>query len=266
MSSHDRAERISCLRRAVARIEATPRAPARGARLPLSCALDPRLGGGLSPDALHEIAPAAPADAPAAFGFALSLAARFMAERSAGALVATEDFALTQNGLPFGPGLVAHGLDLSRLVFVRAPDAASLFQTLEDALKSSAFAAVVGEFWRLPKYDLGLSRRLTLAARSGATPALLTLPSGNVSSAAETRFEVAAAPSLYEAAAGGGRPLPGAPGFSVRLVKARGASAGLDPDRAYPLIWRAKEQRFDEPTISVPVAAASFDRSRQESA
>ncbi len=261
MSSSDRAERISYLRRAVAAID---RGARQADRLSLARALDPKLGGGLSSDGLHEIAPAAPADAPAAFGFALSLAARFMAARGLGGLVAVEEFALTQNGLPFGPGVVAHGLDLSRLVFVRAPDAASLFQTLEDALKSGALAAVVGELWRAPKYDLGLSRRLTLAARAGATPALLVLPSAPGSSAAETRFEVAAAPGAHELSAGGGRPLPGAPAVSVRLVKARGP--GLDPERSFRLIWRAKEQRFDEPAISVPVAAASGDRSRQESA
>src|SRR6201989_2696213 len=118
MSPSDRAERILHLRRAVEGVEAAPRA----ARRPLARALDSKLGGGLARDGLHEIAPAASADAPAAFGFALSLAARFMAARGLFGLLAVEDFALLQGGVPFGPGLVAHGLDLSRLVFVRAPD------------------------------------------------------------------------------------------------------------------------------------------------
>ncbi len=207
MSFHDRAERISHLRRAVARIEAGSRAEARAERLPLAREIDRRLGGGLARDGLHEIAPAAPADGPSAFGFALSLAARFMAARDLSGLMAVEDFAFSQNGVPFGPGLVAHGLDLSRLVFVRAPDAAALFQTMEEALKSGALAVVVGELWRLSKYDLAVSRRLTLAARSG-TPALLTLPTAHglaerLSSAAETRFEIAAAPSDPRGAGGG---------------------------------------------------------------
>jgi protein ImuA len=262
MSPGDRAERISHLRRMVERIEQAPRARAR---LAVARELDRRLGGGLSCDGLHEIAPAAPADVPAAFGFALSLAARFMAARASSGLVAVEEFAFSQNGIPFGPGLVAHGLDLSRLVFVRAPDAPALFQTMEDALKSGALAVVVGELWRLPKYDLSVSRRLTLAARAGLTPALLTLPAARgLSSAAETRFEVAAHPSAHETSAGGGRALPGAPAVSVRLVKARGAEA--DPERAFRLIWRAEEQEFDEPAVPVPVAAAPADRSRQESA
>ena len=264
MSSSDRAERVLHLRRAVETIERErPRAP----RLRLTRELDRRLGGGLAGDALHEIAPAAPADAPAAFGFALSLAARFMAVRGAAGLLAIEDFALSQEGAPFGPGFVAHGLDLSRLVFVRAPDASALFQTMEDALKSGALAVVVGELWRLAKYDLAISRRLTLAARSG-TPALLVQPTAHglaerLSTAAETRLEIAAAPSARMASAGEARPTPGAPAFSARLVKARGR---LGDPREIRLIWRAKEQGFDEPAISVPVAAAPVDRSRQESA
>ena len=267
MSSNDRAEQVSFLRRAVETIE-RQRPHARAAKLSLTRALDRRLGGGLAGDGLHEIAPAAPADAPAALGFALSLAARFMAARGSSGLLAVEDFATTQEGALFGPGLVAHGLDLSRLVFVRAPDPGSLFQTLEDALKSGALAVVVGEVWRLAKYDLAISRRLTLAARAGPTPALLALPTAHaarLSTAAETRFEIAAAPSAQEASAGNARPLPGAPAVSARLVKARGGAA-LDPERTIRMIWRSEEQRFDEPAISVPVAAAALHRSGQKSA
>jgi protein ImuA len=265
MSPGDRAEQVAHLRRAVARIENThgPRA-ARAERLSVTRALDRRLGGGLPSDGLCEIAPTAPADATAAFGFALALAARFMAGRGAG-LVAIEDFALLQSGVPFGPGLVAHGLDLSRLVFVRAPDAPALFQTMEDALKSGALAVVIGEVWRLAKYDLSVSRRLTLAARAGPTPALLVAPTAHglaLSTAAETRFEIAASPSAREAPAAG-RPLPGLPAFAAKLVKAR-LNAGVEAasEQTFRLIWRSEEQRFDEPAISVPVAAAHGNRSR----
>lgn len=278
MSRSDRAEGMARLRRAVAEIEArSGPAEARAARrLSLTRALDRALGGGLAGDALHEIAPASPGDGAAAMGFALALVARFMAERGAAGLVLAEDFALRETGALYGPGLVAHGLELSRLVFVRAPDAPALFQAMEEALRSGAPAVVVGEAWNLGAYDLAASRRLLLAARAGAVPALLVQASAygaaeKLSSAAETRFEIAAAPSARLSAAGGGRALPGPPAFAARLVKARLTSAqgppqGLDATQIFRLTWRSEDQKFDEPTLSLPVAAAPGDRPRAKTA
>ena len=98
-------------------------------------------------------------------GFALALAARFLSRRPASALVISEGFAAEELGALYGPGLVAHGLPLSRLVFVRAPDAALAFWAIEEALKCGAPAAVVGEIWSLKGYSLAASRRL-LARRA----------------------------------------------------------------------------------------------------
>src|SRR5271168_4396798 len=100
MSHGPGAEGMARLRRAVGEIEARS-GPAEtrvpGARLSLTRTLDRTLdralGGGLAGDALHEIVPATPGDGVAAMGFALALAARFMAERSAAGLLMTEDFA-----------------------------------------------------------------------------------------------------------------------------------------------------------------------------
>jgi len=274
MSPGDRAEGVGRLRRAVAAIEGRREAaPTRAtARLPLTRALDRALGGGLAADGLHEIAPAGPADGAAAMGFALALAARFMAARGRAAIVMAEDFALAEMGALYGPGLAAFGLDLSRLVFVRAPDAPALFQAMEDALKSGAPAAVIGEAWRLKSYDLAASRRLLLAARAGGAPALLTAASAygaadGFSSAAETRFEIAAAPSAHLAAAGG-RGLPGRPSFWARIIKARlsaaGSALGLDTERKFRLVWRSEEQKFDEPAFPLSLAAAAADGSRAD--
>jgi protein ImuA len=262
------------LRRAVGEIEARsgPVETRAGARLSLTRTLDRALGGGLAGDALHEIVPATPGDGAAAMGFALALAVRFMAERSAAGLLMAEDFAGCDTGSLYGPGLVAHGLDLGRLVFVRAPDAPALFQAMEEALKSGAPAVVVGEVWRLQKYDLAVSRRLLLAARSGRAPALLVQASAyraadRISSAAETRFEISAAPSAHLPSAADGRGLPGPPAFAARLVKARLTSArapptGLDAARVIRLTWRSEDKQFDEPAISLPLVAASGDGSR----
>jgi protein ImuA len=283
------------LRRAIAEIEAEAGRPSErpARRLPFARVFDAALGGGLADDALHEIAPAQPADGAAAMGFALALAARFLSRRPASALVIGEGFAADESGALYGPGLVAHGLALSRLVFVRAPDAALAFWAIEEALKCGAPAVVVGEIWSLKGYSLAASRRLLLAARKGRTPALLILASAygqaeRLSSAAETRFEIAAAPSATIPAVAG-PDLPGPFACGARLIKARLARAGpegsfqaFDPGRVIPLEWRSQDMTFkdmtfkdmtfgdlackdmgvDDQAISLPLAAASGDRSR----
>ena len=302
MSPGGRAD-VARLRRAVAHIEAqagqSERAPRR---LSLTRALDPALGGGLADDALHEIAPASPMDGAAAMGFALALAAGFLAERPSAGLLIGEGFGSCEAGALYGPGLVAHGLPLSRLVFVTAPDAGAAFWAMEEALKSGGPAAVVGEIWNLKGYSLAASRRLLLAARKGRTPALLVLASAygqaeRLSSAADTRFEIAALPSARLPAAAG-RDLPGPFACAARLVKARlSASGDAVDDRvgravdavddrvgrapkgvrkdaclstgygarlqgAVRLEWRSEERTFDDPAISLSLAAAPGDGPR----
>lgn len=267
------AEGVAFLRRAIAALEAHGPSQAPPAKLALTPALDRMLGGGLAGDALHEIAPAAPGDGAAATGFGLALAARFLeAPRSSGLLVA-QDFAAQDMGALYGPGLVAHGLPLSRLVFARAPDAPALLWAMEEALKSGGLAVVLGELWNLKPYSLAASRRLVLAARAGGTPALLVQAgaygrAGDISSAAETRFEIASAPSARLKAAGG-RDLPGPPAFAARLVKARWRSdaqdlgaQGFDQGKVFRVQWDGDERRFSDPAISLDLVDAAGQRSR----
>jgi protein ImuA len=285
MSPSGRAEGMARLRRVIAEIEAEAGRPSErlARRLPVARALDSALGGGLADDALHEIAPAQAPDGAAAMGFALALAARFLSRRPASALIVSEGFADQETGALYGPGLVAHGAPLSRLVFVRAPDAALAFWAMEEALKCGGPAAVVGEIWNLKGYSLAASRRLLLAARKGKVPALLILASAygqaeRLSSAAETRFEIAAAPSLRIPAAAG-PDLPGPFACSARLIKARLARAGpqapfqaFDMGSVIRLEWRSQDLTFediafkdtgvDHQAISFPLAAASGDRPR----
>ena len=318
MSPSGRAE-AARLRRVIAEIEAkagfSPAAEARHPRrAPLARAFDFALGGGLSEDGLHEIAPAAPADGPTAMAFALALAARFLDRGPALALLIGESFASLEAGALYGPGLLAHGLPLSRLVFVSAPDANAAFWATEEALKCGAPAAVVAEIWNLKSYGLMASRRLLMAARKGGTPALLVLGSAygqaeKLSTAAVTRFEIAAAPSTKSPAAAG-RDLPGPFACTARLVKARATGEAIgdavdspstdgrsserpiarrqtgvlpdalldrvgrdqrsrrqthDPARAVRLEWRYEERTFDDPAISLALAASSGDRPRAAS-
>ena len=289
MSPSGRAEGMTRLRRVIAKIEgeAGPAGDRLARRLPFARAFDSALGGGLADDALHEIAPARPTDGAAAMGFALALAGRFLSRRSASALIVSEGFADQESGALYGPGLVAHGLALSRLVFVRAPDAALALWAIEEALKCGAPAAVIGEIWSLKGYSLAASRRLLLAARKGKVPALLILAGAygqaeRISSAAETRFEIAAAPSMRTPAAAG-PDLPGPFACGARLIKARFARAGperpfqaFDRERVMCLEWRSQDLTFkdmifkdmgvDDQAISLPLAAASGDRPRAPAA
>ena len=237
MSPSGRAEGMARLRRVIAEIEAeagpAPASGPRGACRSRARSI-PRLAAGLPDDALHEIAPARPQDGAAAMGFALALAARFLSQRPASALIISEGFADQELGALYGPGLVAHGLALSRLVFVRAPDAALALWAIEEALKCGAPAAVMGEIWSLKGYSLAASRRLLLAARKGRIPALLILASAygqaeRLSSAAETRFEIAAAPERAQPrrrlALTCPGPSPAGRGSSRRASRARGPRA-----------------------------------------
>ncbi len=272
MSPGGRAD-AALLRRAVATIEAGAASGERAARrLGIGRAFDPALGGGLAEDTLHEIAPAKPADEAAAMAFALALAAGFLAQKSSSALLIGENFGAQEMGALYGPGLIAHGLPLSRLVFVTAPDPLSAFWAMEEALKCGAGAVVIGEIWNLKAYGLVASRRLLLAARKGRTPGLLVLGSAHgraesLSTAAETRFEIAAAPSRSTAAAAG-RDLPGPFACEARLVKARlsfprdGPGQAVDRGRVVRLEWRSEERTFDDPAISLSLAAAPEDRPR----
>lgn len=278
MSPDRKLETVAHLRSALAGIEneAGPRRRAEF-RLPVARVLDGALGGGLAGDALHEIAPANPGDGAAAMAFALCLAGRFCAAapRRGAALIAYEEFCAREIGALYEPGLAAFGLKRDQLLFVNAPDGRALLWTMEEALKSGTLAVVVGELWSVARhYGLAASRRLLLAARSGTTPALMVHgglfgQAAALSTAAETRFEIAAAASRPLAPASGALGLPGAPAFNVRLVKARLSPAAqgpparlFDETRVQRLEWSSVEKSFHDPTVPLPVAPAARDGSR----
>jgi protein ImuA len=270
------AEGVAFLRRAIAALEEAhgPSQPTP-ARLALTPGLDRMLGGGLAGDGLHEIAPAAAGDGAAAMGFALALGARFLAAapKRTNALIILDDFCARETGALYGPGLAALGLAMERLIMVRAPDALSLLWAMEEALKSGAPAVVIGEMWGARHYGLTVSRRLLLAARAGHAPALIVHGGAfggaqSLSSAAETRFEIAYAPSAQTESAGGRLPLPGLPAFAVRLLKARlrpgsqaPPAANFDETKIIRLEWNSAERCFLDPTISLSVVCASADGS-----
>lgn len=253
MSQSGVSERICLLRRRIALIEAregqvapfaAPFAPAFGVDR-----LDALLGAGRA--GLSEILPARAPDAPAAAAFAVAMALRARAARGGGALVViVEDIAAQEFGLPYGRGLAAAGLDLSRFVLIRTRRPRETLWTMEEALKSPACAAVVAESFLTSRlYDLSASRRLLLAARRGGALGLVaplappkdTAPA-RLSSAAELRVEIAAAASEAGARPPAARSPPLSPAapfrWRLRLLKARAGWGEIDPAQ-----WR--EIAFD---------------------
>ena len=211
-------------------------------------AVDAVLGGGLACAALHELAPAAPAQFGTAAGFALALAALHTAGGRSALLIQT-DFAALEAGAPYGPGLDCFGLLMERLIVLRVPRPVDALWACEEALKSRGVAVVIAE---LPEAgeaaDFTATRRLTLAARAGGGLGLLLrhrlLP---IATAATTRWQVAAAPSAPDRFGGLGHTA-----FDLSLNRNRRGRCGR-----FIVHWDHHACAFLPQTLSVGVAAAA---------
>ena len=237
------------LRHAVAKLEGQETDLVSGSRL-LSfgvAEIDRVLGGGLAPASLHEIAARTWHDLGATFGFALALATRISGRRET--LWIQTDFAAQESGNLYSPGSEAFGLS-SSLLILKAPRPLDALWAMEEALKCRALSSVICE---LPNdgtiADLTATQRLTLAAREGgAFGFLLRYRPSRLTSSAETRWEISAAPSAPDRFGGLGRTT-----FSAALVKNR-----RGPEAQWTLVWDHHERSFS--TLSRGVAQAAFDR------
>jgi len=122
---------------------------------------------------LHEIKPDAYADSPAALGFALAVIAQCAAAQAEPrdlVLWCLTEKAAGEWGRPYGPGLIASGLDPASLLIVMARNDTEAAWALEEGLKSRALIAALAEI------EIGtplMARRLGLAALGAGTPCLL---------------------------------------------------------------------------------------------
>jgi protein ImuA len=180
---------------------------------------------GLAADGVHEIAPAAYGDMPAALGFAAALAVRRLESDPADdrpVLWCRLSAEAREWGRLYGHGLEALGLARHRLLTVTLNRPAAILWTLEEALRSSALAGVVADVGS--SLDLTAVRRLMLAANEGRTPGLLLFPAPpHGATAARSRWIVAAkasAPPPFDEKA------PGAPAWNLRLARCRGGRPG----------------------------------------
>jgi len=210
-------------------------------------ALDRALGGGLALGALHDLAPAAPSHAAAGAGFALITVIR--SSRAGPVLWVQTDFAAAEAGALYGPGLELLGLPMERLVSVRVPRPRDVLWAAEEALKSSAIAAVIVELTEDgAAADLTATRRLSLAARDGGSLGLLLRHRPSVRpSAAATRWEIATAPSPSDGH-GLGRTC-----FALHLVRNRSGPCGR-----WIVCWDIHERAFTP--LSIGVVETARDR------
>jgi protein ImuA len=230
---------LAAVRQAIAAIERRkPDADPGTARFATGCAaVDAALGGGLARARLHEVYAAADDDAGSAAGFALLLG---HIARPLGADLLWLRTLGAQRAAPlYAPGLAELGVDPGTVVLGVVPDDVALLQCAADAARCGALGALVIEAWgAAPRIDLTASRRLALACEaSGVTAFLLRVRAGAVPSAADTRWQVAAAASTALPANA-----PGGSAFAVELLRRRAGPAG----QHWQLEWDRDRNAFDE--------------------
>jgi protein ImuA len=249
---HDSSQHLVALRQRVARLAADGGPESRRTEGWLATghgALDTALGGGLAVGRIHEVFAADALDGASAAAFAALLALRSTGK--APLLWLRTIDAGRRTGHIYAPGIAELGGDPDRVLLVETADPKMLLACANDAIRCAGSAAVIVESWgKFPLLDLTAGRRLALGARdAGTTLLLLRLNAAPTPSVAETRWNIAAAPSrALEANA------PGVPAFDLELLRWRAGAAGM----CWQLDWDNDEQAFRDPALSgavLPVAA-----------
>ncbi len=199
---------------------------------------------------LHEIKPEAYGDGPAALAFALAVIAEQAAqvERRDLVLWCLTNKAAREWGRPYGPGLIASGLDPALLLIVMARNADDAAWALEEGLKSRALiAALAGieiktPLMRPPSQPCRASLAHAMPAALGSST---RKPSRHPHHAgASPRGEADPSPSM--------RRRPGAPSWQLTLERCRGEA----PGRSFIVEFSHESFRFH-------LSAASSDRAAE---
>ncbi len=226
------------------------------ARLP-----DGSNGGGLATDALHEVCGSGPGDTGAATGFALALLRQLSVvdtdtdkKEARPVLWCQNTSARREYGPVYSHGLRSFGLDPGRFVFVDVRRDTDLLWAMEEGVRTGCLGAVVGE---VDDATFTQTRRLSLMAGNGRTPALLMRPHNRLAAtAAHTRWRISAAvgaPDVFDIRA------PGAFRWQIELARCRGGRPG-----SWHVDWinHLNGERSDE-TYRFRMAAATADRPAQ---
>jgi protein ImuA len=181
--------------------------------------IDRALGGGMMRGRVHELFAAPPEATGDPLGFAAALAR--LLDRPV--LWLREEAAERRMGRLYAAGLAEIGLDPARLILGVMPDAAAVLRAAMDGMRCDALGGTVIELWGDQRQlNLTASRRLALSAEASGVTAILVRVGGTPGpSVAQTRWRVAAAPSIALPANA-----PGRPAWEVELLRQRGRPAG----------------------------------------
>ena len=253
----NKSEKIEELRHFLASAGLPPDRPAK----PLGIAeADLALGGGLAPGALHEVY----AQDWAAGGFAACLA--ILAAGAKPLFWVRPDYEALEYGALHAQGLAELGGRPENLFLIRTANAAEALAAANDILAVSSVGALLLEMSGMPgALDLVASRKLHFTASlSGVTAILLREGAAIMPSAAQTRWQVCAAPSFLQR---GDQDGWGQPSFRAALTRNR-----LGPTGCWGLTWSPDDGFFHQSAYQrhAPhdasqtnpgfVAAAVFDR------
>lgn len=199
--------------------------------------LDDVLSGGLSYGRMHEVFAAEPADCAAMAGFGVAVATGMAKGRPL--LWLRSHRAARLGGVLQASGWSDLGGLPGQALCGILPDGAALLKTAVDALRCAEFGAIIVEnYGALRELDLTASRRLALAAETSGVPLLLLRVDATPSpSAAQTRWQIAAAPS--RALLGNA---PGLPAFDLELLRQKSGPSGL----CWRLEWDREQHCFRE--------------------
>lgn len=203
--------------------------------------------GRMAKAALHEIGPAGPGAEAAATGFALALTASW---NPPAIFWAGEEAAFSEEGAPYPVGLAQYGLDLSRLIVIRAKKREETLWAAEQGLAAPGAVVLCALGARGKVLDLKASRRLLLFAERNRSRCLLLQPEAGPS-AAWTRWRIASA------ASDGIDHELGPPAFRAELTRNRAGLTG----QTFLLDWNAHARALAERALAGDLSAASRDGS-----
>ena len=205
-------------------------------------AVDALIGGGMSFGRIHEFYAAQSDDSAATAGFVAAMT--IAASGNTGPVVwIRPKKGLRTGGVLQAAGWAELGGAPENLLTIIAEDNSAMLRVAHDALRCRGSGIIVAEAWgRIPELDLTAGRRLSLAAeKSGLALLLIRVDADAAPSAAETRWQVAAAPSRACAANA-----PGAATFDIDLLRQRGGPAGLH----WRLEWNRDRRMFGDTATS----------------